>query len=40
MHPCFTIEKLSFTYPQGTAPVLEDVSLAVEEGAFLLLRCV
>ena len=37
MHPCFTIENLSFTYPQGTAPVLKDVSLTVEEGAFLLL---
>lgn len=37
MQPCFTIENLSFTYPQGTAPVLEDVSLTVEEGAFLLL---
>lgn len=35
--PCFTIENLSFTYPNAEAPALENLSLTVEEGAFLLL---
>ena len=37
MHPCFTVEGLSFTYPQSISPALENVNLTIEEGAFLLL---
>ena len=29
--PCFTIENLSFTYPNAEAPALENLSLTVEE---------
>ena len=35
--PCFAIENLSFTYPKSDTPALENLSLVVEEGAFLLL---
>lgn len=35
--PCFAIENLSFTYPESDTPALENLSLIIEEGAFLLL---
>ena len=32
----FTLRHLSFTYPGQTRPALSDVSLSVEQGAFLV----
>ena len=33
----FTIENLTFTYPEQTAPVIEGLSLTIPEGAFVVL---
>lgn len=34
---CFSIESLSFTYPNAVAPALSDVSFDVERGSFVVL---
>ena len=35
--PCLKIEHLTFSYPEQPTRALEDVSLTVEPGAFLVL---
>ena len=35
--PCFAVENLAFTYPGSSVPALKDLSLTIEEGAFVLL---